>query len=45
MLYAAGRPDDLLDKGDMEGKRAWMRILEKIVELQRAGPHEGEALH
>ncbi len=26
-LHAAGRADELLDQGDMEGKRVWCRIL------------------
>lgn len=32
---AASRADD---QGDMEGNRVWLRILEKIEELQRYGP-------
>ncbi len=43
-FYAAGRADDMLERGDMEGKRVWCRILAKIEELERTELHEGEGL-
>ena len=43
--YAAERADSLLEKGDLEGKRVWLSIQEKIRELQRLEPADGEELH
>lgn len=37
-LIAAGRVDELLDKGDLDGHAVWLRILAAIEELQRKPP-------
>jgi hypothetical protein len=42
---AAGRADDMLAKGDVEGQRVWMLVLKAIRELQRTVPREGEHLN
>ena len=42
---AANRADELLDKGDMDGRVVWLRIHEAVVELGRMAPGEGEARH
>ncbi len=44
-LEAAQRADAMLDKGDMDGRRVWLDILEKVMELQRKGPAEGVPVH
>ncbi len=44
-LEAVARADVMLDKGDMDGRRVWLDILEKIEELQWEGPAEGEPTH
>lgn len=37
--YEAGqRADQLLDEGDIEGQRTWMRIIIAIEELQKTEP-------
>lgn len=33
-LYAAGRADELLAQGEMEGRRTWLRILKCIRALE-----------
>ena len=41
-LEAAMRADRLLAAGDMDGKRAWVRIIAAVEELQRTKPEPGE---
>ncbi len=43
--HAAMQADAMLAKGDMDGKRAWLRILRAIKELQRTEPGPGERAH
>ncbi len=42
-LEAAQRADDMLEEGDMDGRRVWLDILEKVKELQRVKPGRGRA--
>jgi hypothetical protein len=35
-IEAATRADALLNKGDLEGQRVWLRILTAVDELQKA---------
>ena len=43
---AAMRADEFLDQGNHDGKRLWMRIMQKTIEeLQRERPRDGEAVH
>jgi hypothetical protein len=42
--FAAGRADELLEDGDIDGALVWRRILAAIEELQR-GPREDEAVN
>ena len=44
-LHAANRADELLDKGDMDGRRVWLRIQAAVRTLSRDAPDEGEAVH
>ena len=41
-LEAAARADDLLEKGDLKGSAAWLRILLAIERLQAEKPAPGE---
>jgi triphosphoribosyl-dephospho-CoA synthetase len=40
--YAGRRADELLSAGDTEGHRTWIRILERINQLERDKPVDGE---
>jgi len=42
--HAAMKADALLDAGDLEGTRAWQRILRAIGELTATAP-DGEKTH
>ncbi len=42
---AAMRADEFSDKGNMDGRQVWMRIMQAIEELQRERPGDGEATH
>ncbi len=44
-IEAAMRADEFLDRGNLDGKRLWMRIMQAIEELQRERPRDGEATH
>jgi hypothetical protein len=37
-LIAATRADALLEQGELEGQRVWLKILEAIVEIRSAMP-------
>lgn len=41
-LHAANRCDEMLDKGDLDGRAVWSRIYEAVLESSRTGPGEGE---
>ncbi len=40
---AAIRADELLDAGDLDGQRVWMRIRKAVLELLKMG--DGEVVH
>jgi triphosphoribosyl-dephospho-CoA synthetase len=44
-LEASMRADELMESGDMEGARVWMRIIEAIEKLVKETPEEGERVH
>ena len=44
-LHAAKRADELLDKGDLDGQGAWLRISAAITVMLRRERGEGEAVH
>ncbi len=44
-IHAAMRVDAMLDKGDMEGRAVWLRILQAIRELLDTRPGTGENVH
>ena len=41
-LHAANKADEMLDKGDLDGRALWGRIHEAVLELGREAPGEGE---
>jgi len=42
-IQAAMRVDDMLERGDLEGRRVWKKILEAVEELLRG--RGGDSLH
>ena len=44
-LEAAQRADAMLEKGDVEGKAVWLRVLHAVEEIQRKERREDEAAH
>ncbi len=43
-LEAAMRADVMLEKGDLEGRVVWKRIVRAVEEIQRTDRPSGEAL-
>ncbi len=44
-IHAAMRADAMLDRGDMDGQRVWLRILRAVDVLREARPGDGAAAH
>ncbi len=45
-VHAAMRADAMLEKGDLEGRAVWERLLRAVEELlDQEPPGEGEAVH
>jgi hypothetical protein len=44
-LFAAGRVDDMIARGDVAGEVTWKMILKAVRQLQRPAPREGEAVN
>jgi hypothetical protein len=44
-IHAAIRADEMLEAGDMDGKRVWLRIMKAVDELLAKERPTGEALH
>ena len=45
-MHAAQRADELLEAGDMDGRRVWGKILDAVQELTNTEPpDENEAVH
>ena len=42
VCQASQRTDDLLERGDMEGRRVWQRIHAAVEELMRDRPGDGQ---
>ena len=40
-IHAAMRADTMLDKGDMDGRAVWLRILKAVTGLLEETPPEG----
>ncbi len=41
-IHAAMKADAMLEKGDMDGRAVWLRVVRAVEELQRAEPAAGE---
>ncbi len=45
-IFAAMQADECLERGDLDGKVAWLSVIEAIKELQDTStPDEGSAIH
>ena len=44
VYHASQRADELLDRGDIDGRRMWQRIHEAVQELFRDRPQDGESV-
>jgi hypothetical protein len=44
-VQAAMRADELMAAGDVDGQRAWLRIVKAIEPLRKDAPGEGEHQH
>ena len=44
-IHAAMQADAMLEKGDLDGQRVWLRILEAVGELLSTRPDDGAAMH
>ena len=44
-IHAAMKADAMLDKGDLDGQRAWLRILKAVKTLLETRPGDGAAVH
>ncbi len=45
MIHAAMNADAMLDRGDLDGQRVWLRIIQAIEELLQRQPEAGELQH
>ncbi len=45
VLEAAMNADALLDAGDLDGQRVWLRVIEAIKTLSSTSPSLGSTLH
>ena len=44
-IHAAMKADDMLERGDMDGRAVWLRIVDAIRDMQRETPRPGEHRH
>ncbi len=44
-IEAAMKADAMLEKGDLDGQAAWLRILRAVKELLQAQPDRGDVVH
>ena len=44
-IHAAMKADAMLERGDMDGRAVWLRIVDAITDLQRETPRPGEHRH
>jgi len=44
-IHAAMKADDMLERGDMDGRAVWLRIVGAIRDMQRETPRPGEQRH
>ena len=44
-IHAAMKADAMLERGDMDGRAVWLRIVDAIRDMQRETPRPGEHRH
>ncbi len=44
-IEAAMKADAMLERGDIDGQAAWLRILRAVKELLLAQPDKGDVVH
>ena len=44
-IHAAMKADDMLERGDMDGRAVWLRIVDAVRELLRERPDENTSIH
>ena len=44
-IHAAMKADDMLERGDMDGRSVWLRIVDAIRDIQRETPRPDEHRH
>ena len=44
-IHAAMKADTMLERGDMDGRAVWLRIVDAIRDMQRETPRPGEHRH
>lgn len=44
-IHAAMKADDMLERGDMDGRAVWLRIVDAVNELLRERPDEDTTIH
>ena len=44
-IHAAMKVDDMLERGDMDGRAVWLRIVDAIRDMLRETPYPGERRH
>ncbi len=44
-IHAAMNADAMLDRGDLDGQRVWLRIIRAIEELLQRQPKAGKVQH
>ncbi len=44
-IHAAMKADDMLERGDMDGRSVWLRIVDAIRDMLRETPRPGEQRH
>ncbi len=44
-IIAAMKADGLMERGDMDGRAAWLRVVRAIKDLLRSGPESEDTVH
>ena len=44
-IHAAMKGGGMLERGDMDGRAVWLRIIDAIKDMQRDAPRPGEHRH
>ena len=44
-IHAAMNADAMLDRGDIDGERVWLRIMKAVEEMLSTRPADGATMH